>query len=369
VVFSFRRGDIYLKRIRPGWSMDCSSQKAFGNSVAGAARRDGFIRPEYLKSAGKFSFLPCRRMSAYPGHTPRSHPSLSFDIIRIVTIKTGTGMFLAVCLCYGSSMAQTNGNSELKANDFARKILLNEVKAEEQDHTHWMLKLETEKPRGKEVDEVVETKYADLRRHEVINGRPLTPRQEHAEDKRIQKLIRNPAMLRKSMKSENEDSNRSQKMLKMLPDALIFSYGKRQGDTVELHFEPNPNFRPSSHEAQVFRALEGDMLLNAKQGRLAEMSGHLKGEVKFGGGWLGHLDKGGQFEVKQTEVAAGYWELTLLHVNMKGKALFFKTINVQQNVRRSNFRRVSDDLTLSQAADILRQQTVAVNGADHKVDR
>jgi hypothetical protein len=31
------------------------------------------------------------------------------------------------------------------------------------------------------------------------------------------------------------------------------------------------------------------------------------------------------------EVAQGYWEMALLHVDMKGKALFFKTISVQQN--------------------------------------
>jgi hypothetical protein len=49
----------------------------------------------------------------------------------------------------------------------------------------------------------------------------------------------------------------------------------------------------------------------------------------------------------------GLWELTVLNVQMKGKALFFKTISVQQKMLRSGFRRVSDDLTLAQAADIL----------------
>src|SRR5437879_1586538 len=36
---------------------------------------------------------------------------------------------------------------------------------------------------------------------------------------------------------------------------------------------------------------------------------------------------------------------TLLKVQMKGKALFFKTIGVQQNYSRSDFRQVPDDLT------------------------
>src|SRR5437660_11319290 len=52
--------------------------------------------------------------------------------------------------------------------------------------------------------------------------------------------------------------------------------------------------------------------------------------------------------------------MTLLKVQMKGKALFFKTMGVQQNYSRSDFRQVPDDLTLAQAADILRHSNAAV---------
>jgi hypothetical protein len=88
---------------------------------------------------------------------------------------------------------------------------------------------------------------------------------------------------------------------------------------------------------------------------LQEISGHLREEVKFAGGILGHLDPGGTFDVKQAAVAPGFWEVTVLRVNMKGKALFFKTINVQQNVSRSDFRKVSDNLSLQTAAKMLAQ--------------
>jgi hypothetical protein len=37
--------------------------------------------------------------------------------------------------------------------------------------------------------------------------------------------------------------------------------------------------------------------------------------------------------------------LTLLQVEMNGKALFFKTITVRQKISRSEFKRVPDDLT------------------------
>jgi hypothetical protein len=79
--------------------------------------------------------------------------------------------------------------------------------------------------------------------------------------------------------------------------------------------------------------------VNTKEDRLAEIDGHLIQRVNFGGGLLGHLEKGGKFHVKQSEVVPGHWEIVEMLVDMKGKALFFKTINEQQDEVRSSFCR------------------------------
>jgi hypothetical protein len=44
---------------------------------------------------------------------------------------------------------------------------------------------------------------------------------------------------------------------------------------------------------------------------------------------------------------------------MKGKALFFKTIAVQQNYRRSNFKQVTGDLTIAQGVEMLEKMASA----------
>jgi hypothetical protein len=284
-------------------------------------------------------------------------------------VANAIGLAIIVLLLQTSATSQQADNSAEPANELARRILLNEAKAEEQDHSHWMYRLEKKTPHGKEVDEVVETKYGDLKRRLVSNGRPLAAAQEREENERIEKLASHPQALRKSMNNENRDANRSQKMLKMLPDALTFSYGERRGDTVELHFKPNPSFRPPSNEARVFQALEGDLWVNSKQARLVELTGHIIREVKFLGGALGHLNQDGNFQVEQSEVAPGYWELTLLNVSMTGKVLFLKTINVQQQMSRSDFRRISDDVTLSQAAEMLQKEAVPAQSAEANAGR
>jgi len=151
----------------------------------------------------------------------------------------------------------------------------------------------------------------------------------------------------------------------MLPDAFIFNYGERRGDLVQLTFEPNPAFHPSSREAEVFHAMNGSLWVDSRQERMAGIAGRLIKSVKFGGGLLGHLDKGGTFEVKQERVIEDYWELTALDVQMRGKALFFKTIGGQQKYVRSRFRRLPGDLTPAQAAEMLRKEVASQRNLRH----
>jgi hypothetical protein len=147
----------------------------------------------------------------------------------------------------------------------------------------------------------------------------------------------------------------------MLPDAFVFNYAGGDDILVRLSFRPNPNFQPPSLEARVFHDMEGEMWVDCKQERLAAFNGHLTQDVKFGLGLLGHLDKGGHFEVRQAEVVPGHWDMTTLSLDMTGKALLFARIGVRKKENHRDFHQVSDDLTLSQAADILNRHVVVAD--------
>ena len=243
------------------------------------------------------------------------------------------------------------------ADELIRRVVANELASEEWDHSHWMFRLETATKNGQqEVDEVVETKNGDLKIPIIINGRGVTAKQREEGAKRLEQLVHNPEALRKSANDKNQDAARSQQLLRILPDAFIFNLGERHGNLQQLVFKPNPHFQPRNREAEVFHAMEGTVWVDDTQNRFAEISGRLMEEVKFGGGLLGHLDKGGTFDVKQEPIAKGYWEMTLLQVEMNGKALFFKTITVRQKISRSEFKRVPDDLTVAQGVDLLKKQ-------------
>lgn len=100
---------------------------------------------------------------------------------------------------------------------------------------------------------MVETQNGDLKRPLLINGRALTAEQQQKSDKRIRQFVRNPAALRKSLNEKNQDAARSQRLLKMLPDAFHFNYGERRGDIIQLNFAPiiiqaftHPRTKPKS---------------------------------------------------------------------------------------------------------------------------
>jgi len=249
----------------------------------------------------------------------------------------------------------------MSANELARKVVANELKVQDEDHVRWMYRLEKEESGKKQVQEILETNNGSLSRLLSIDGHLLDAKQQQKENQRTQRLVSHPDEQRKLQQASNKKAEQGGRLFKILPEAFVFDYAGRQGDLVTLTFRPNPNFQPPSLEARVFHSMQGEMTVDTKQERLAALNGHLMEDVKFGGGLLGHLDKGGKFEVRQTEVAAGQWEMTTLVVDMKGKALLFKTIGVQETENHSDFQRVPDDLTLAEAADILKRQTVVAD--------
>lgn len=248
----------------------------------------------------------------------------------------------------------------MSANDLARLVITNELNFQD-DHTNWMYRLEKEQNGKKRVEEVVETKEGSVSRLLSINDLPLTAKQQMEEDQRVRELMTSRSAQQKLRRGLDAETLQGRRLFKMLPDAFVFSYAGGEGNLVKLSFRPNPSFHAPSLEARVFHDMEGEMWIDCKQERLAAFDGQLTQAVKFGFGLLGHLDKGGHFEVAQAEVVPGHWDMTSLSVEMTGKALMFATIGVQKKENHRDFHRVSDDLTLMQAADILDRAEVVAN--------
>jgi hypothetical protein len=287
-------------------------------------------------------------------------------------IKTGSALsrrliygaatvLVSIILLAPPTLSQSDsGSPGVSANDLARRVITNELKFQD-DHTNWMYRLDKEQDGKKQTKEIIETKEGSLSRLLSINDRPLTTKQQLEEDQRVRVLMSSRSAQQKLRRTLDAETLQGRRLFKMLPDAFVFSYASSKGDLVKLSFRPNASFHPPSLEARVFHDMEGEMLVDWKQERLAAFDGHLTQAVKFGFGLLGHLDKGGHFEVRQAEVVPGHWDMISLSLAMTGKALLFASIGVQKTEAHRDFQRVSDDLTLTQAADILNLTTVVAD--------
>jgi hypothetical protein len=244
----------------------------------------------------------------------------------------------------------------LSPNDLVRKVVQHELDAQRNDHSLWMYRDVVNIPAPPRQKLVVETHQGQLTCLEQVDGRPLTPDQKKAERRRIHDFVSNASAQHNAQQASRSDDQKSTQLFSILPDAFLFQYAGRNGDNAKLTFHPNPNFRSHSMEAYVFHKMDGYVIVNTREYRLVEIAGTLTHGVQFFGGLLGHLDPGGTFDVRMTEVAPGIWNIARMKVNMRGKALFFKTIGDQEDETRSDFRQVPDGTTLSQAEQMLLKQ-------------
>jgi hypothetical protein len=253
--------------------------------------------------------------------------------------------------------------------ELVRKTVENEIKPAN-DRVKFMFIERKESPRGSQTKLLVETREAMAGMVIAINDRPLNPEQRQAEIARIERFVKNPDELKKKIRDEKDDAERSARIMKALPDAFLYQpdgtevgkegLGKPGDELIRLKFRPNPRYNPPSRVEQVLTGMEGTLLIDANQHRLARIDGKLVKEVGFGWGILGHLNPGGHFQVDQSDVGQNRWEVTHMDLAFTGKVLLFKSLNIRSNEVYSDFRPAPPNLTFAQAVDFLKKEEAVV---------
>ena len=276
-----------------------------------------------------------------------------------------TAVFVAVALA--AAVAQQTSSPRVEhapeqhsfnPHQLVEQAVANEVKAGNDD-VSLMFRVRRQTPKGAQTRQYVETAEGTAGMLVAMNDQPLNAPQRQQEFARLEQLMRNPSELRRKQKQQKEDSDRVTRMVKALPDAFHYQYeGTEEVNglhLVRLRFEPNPDFDPPSREQQVFTGMDGFLLIEPHQARIARIDGTLFKDVGFGWGILGHLDRGGRFVVVQGPVAKGYWTTTRMQLSFTGRALLFKSINIQETEDTSYFRRVPGHMTFAQGVELLKK--------------
>jgi hypothetical protein len=264
--------------------------------------------------------------------------------------------------------AQESKPPKISPVELVRATVANEVAADNHPEVLHMFRSEKKTPKGSQTRLYVETKEALGAKLIAINGHPLSPQQEKAEDDHLTWLVKNPDQLRKKRAREKEDEERTLRIVKALPDAFLYEYagtasagpglGKPGDELVKLKFTPNPAYVPPSHVEEVLAGMKGELLIDRQCERLARIDGTLFRDISFGWGIIGHLDKGGHFRVQQADLGLGdgAWGITEMDLNMTGKILLFKSLSLISDEVLSDFRKMPENLTFAQGVEMLKTE-------------
>lgn len=258
----------------------------------------------------------------------------------------------AFLLCTSLAGAQPTAAQQL-----VQQVIHNELAANQNDHTKWMYRDADKTPDKNTVKLVVETEDGTVSKTVETNNRPLTAQEQEQDRAKMQKVVTDPAERAKQRKNSAHDDKQAVSLMKMLPDAFLWTEAGESNGEITLKFKPNPAFQPPTYASRVFAAMAGEMVVDAQQKRLKLLSGTLIQPVEFGWGILGKLQQGGTFRIIRSEIAPHEWEITQTHVHILGHALFFKSISEQEDEITSNYKRSPTPLTLEQAAQMLTNGT------------
>jgi hypothetical protein len=237
------------------------------------------------------------------------------------------------------------------ARRFVQQVVNNELAKDEADHSHWLYFESDQKPDHPVKQWVAETANGSLRRVLQIDGQALSPDEQR---QRLEAYLEDSSTQNKRRKGEQHDDKQAAEMLQMLPWAFIWTDKGEKGRDIVLHFKPDPNFHPPDLEERVFAAMEGDLVVDSAQHRIASLTGRLTQDVKIFGGLLGELDAGGTFDVERRQTGESVWQITETHVHIHGHALIFHTISEQEDDLKTDFKLLPPDMTMQQAkADLL----------------
>jgi hypothetical protein len=229
---------------------------------------------------------------------------------------------------------------------------------ETRQHFLYRRKERSVRTRGHVWDElVVETTDGRMRRLVAVDGKPLSRGEQSAEDKRITYLANHPSDFRREAQGRKDDEVRMADLLKELPRLFLLQTAGSEGDCTRIRFSPNPQFQEVSFQDRVVHAMSGELLIHNTDQRLCGIDAHLDHRVEFGFGLLGKVSEQSHFSVMRQEVSPGQWKTTKIRVRVDGSILLMKSVSRDEDSSHFGFKPVAHDLTLAQAAAMLRSTT------------
>jgi hypothetical protein len=267
-------------------------------------------------------------------------------------------LFLGAATAASGQALSQNGNPAIDPAKIVRDASYNELHSTKPGRSFSYRQHKVD-PKGSLVKEIVETKDGDVARLIEKDGKPLPPEEEQAEINRLNNLLAHPEVQEHRHKKEQEDSARGDEMVRMLPDAFLYTFdGMVEGPNglcYRLKFRPNPAFTPPDREGEVYHGMVGELWVDQAQLRLVKIDAHLISDVNFGWGVLGRLYKGGSILVQNADVGLHHWETIHMKLKLQGKLLMLKSVDYSTTEDFTDFKIQPQEFGYQEAIRLLQK--------------
>lgn len=257
--------------------------------------------------------------------------------------------FLA-CIAAEAQPAPTPATTEqleliARATEHELEALENPVPFRYQERLQWSW--------GTETRSVIETSEGRADRVVQFADGPLSSEQQAKQERRLKKLLSDHDAVKHELQDQKAETQRRIRMVKAFPRAFFFDFVGRENGLLRFEFRPNPEFSPKDRETQMYRGMEGKVWVEPVHERIVQVQGKLVKDVSFGWGIVGRLNKGGIYEISQTQLSPGIWRITTLNVDVKGRMFFLNSFRFMRRESNSHFRPVSASLSYPAAVQNL----------------
>lgn len=185
----------------------------------------------------------------------------------------------------------------------------------------------------------------------AIDGRPLSPEQNAAEERKMQRTIESrqnesAAERARRVSSYERDRNRDHLLMEQLAVAFNFKVTGEQKlgpyKVFVLKAKVRPGYNPPNMEAEVLTGMEGELWIDEQTFQWVKVEAHVIHPVRIEG-FLARVEPGTRFELEKTPVGNGIWLRQHFSMHSRAKILFLFSHDGQEEESYSDYHLASPD--------------------------
>jgi hypothetical protein len=203
------------------------------------------------------------------------------------------------------------------------------------------------------MERVVETSMGKVRLLLAEDGKPLSTERQAREKEKLADIAAHPDVFQKREQAMKNDEQHAEQMLALLHKAFLFDEPHSDGNDLKITYRPDPAYVPKTMEEKVLHSMSGEVLVDKATLQLHRIEGKVPSDVSLGYGLLGTIHAGSSFSTTHEMEPGGEWKDAIVNTAIEGKAMLFKEIGRNEHVVHSDFKRLSDNISVADAVGLL----------------